>query len=172
MADGGVLQTLVSQERNEMIPKDATNHRRHNSTTKLVFNVTQLVHQHAVVLFNLWMRTLLDFAHLVNALNHCTITQIERKHVAHAGGQILSDSIVGISIKTLYHHTHINKIWGRTTRCLGYMCEATWTFPLPDAVTAPMGLIYQYGRYNKCHLLWRHRRTAHVFKHCKDKHNI
>jgi hypothetical protein len=55
MSDGGVLQTLVSQEWNEMIPKDAADHGGHDGATELVFNVIQLVHQHAVVLFNLWM---------------------------------------------------------------------------------------------------------------------
>jgi hypothetical protein len=111
MSNGGVLQTLVSQERNEMIPKDATDHRGHDGATKLLLDVLQLIDKHTVVLLDLRMRTLFDFAHFIDTLNYRAIRQIKCKHVAHAGSQILSESIVGISIKTLCHHTHINKIW-------------------------------------------------------------
>jgi hypothetical protein len=55
MSDSGVLQMLVGQEWNEVIPEDAADHCRHNGAAKLLLNVSKFIHKHPIVLLNLWM---------------------------------------------------------------------------------------------------------------------
>ena len=69
MPDGGILQSLVCDERHKVVPEHAADHGGHNGTTELPLDVLQLVDQHTIILFNLRVRTRLDFAHLVNTLN-------------------------------------------------------------------------------------------------------
>jgi hypothetical protein len=60
----------------------------------------------------------------------------------------------------LCHHICIYKNMGQHCALLWPKMRSHRDVSVTRRGTAPMGLIYQYGRYNKCHLLWRHRRTA------------
>ncbi len=139
MPDGGVLQSLVSKKRDEMVPEDRTNHRWHDGAAKLLLDASQLSHKHPVVLLDLRMGARLDLTHLVNALYERAPAQVKSKHIAHARIEILTEADVGVTlIKTLRHHI-CNKKRGSVARCYGSSSEATGTFRTPDAA-APIGL--------------------------------
>ena len=53
MSDGGILQSLVCEERHKVVPEHRGNHGWHDGATKLPLDVLQLVYQHTVVLLDL-----------------------------------------------------------------------------------------------------------------------
>jgi len=53
MSDGGILQSLVCEERHEVVPEHAADHGRHDGATELPLDVLQLIDQHPVVLLDL-----------------------------------------------------------------------------------------------------------------------
>ena len=69
MSDGGILQSLVCEERHKVIPEYAADHGRHDGATELALDILQFADQHTIILLDLRVRPRLDFAHLVNTLN-------------------------------------------------------------------------------------------------------
>ena len=53
MSDGGILQSLVCEERHKMVPEHAADHGGHDGATELSLDVLQLVDQHTIVLLDL-----------------------------------------------------------------------------------------------------------------------
>jgi len=108
VADGGVLQLLVCEERHKVVPEYAADHGRHDGATELPLDVLQLIDKHTIILFNLRVRTRLDFAHFRDALSQCASAQVEREHVVHARIKILAETSSRIAlIKSLCHHNRI-----------------------------------------------------------------
>lgn len=145
-----------------MVPEDRRDHGRHDSTSELLLYIAQLSHKHSVVLLNFRMGARLDLAHLVNTLYERTLAKVKSKHIAHARIKILAEADVGITLIISLRYHICNKDGAVLRAAMALCAKPPGAFRTPDAVTAPMGY-RDYGRYKKCHLVRRHRRTAQRF---------
>ena len=145
-----------------MVPEYTADHGGHDGATELPLNASQLRHKHPVVLLNLRMGARLDLAHFIDTFYERTFAQVKSEHNAHTRIKILAkaDVCVTLVIRLSYHICNKD---GAVLRAAMALCaKPPGAFRTPDAVTAPMGY-RDYGRYKKCNLIRRHRRTAQRF---------
>jgi hypothetical protein len=90
-----------------MVPEYGGYHRWHNLARVLLLDCLKLFDEHPVVLPYVWVRTLLDVTHLVDALNHRTIAQVKDEHIVHAACQVLTKTVV----RVIFHENIIHTVF-------------------------------------------------------------